>query len=187
MKENQLLLKANVKPLILWTLFLDYPVRKVSIGQSNVLSVVLYSSDEILLICIYNNPLFIRDFTILLFNAYLLSCKHHSLTVHIAISFEISQMNCICILSNMYFIFFHLDFLFLNFSLRYVASLEALKPLSDLLSVDDPKIIIVSLTAIDNILRIGEQIVKEAQNSIVNPYALQIEECFGEYIVTDAR
>ena len=65
-----------------------------------------------------------------------------------------------------YFIFFHLDFLFLNFSFRYVASLEALKPLSDLLSVDDPKIIIVSLTAIDNILRIGEQIVKEAQNSI---------------------
>lgn len=63
--------------------------------------------------------------------------------------------------------------------IRYVASLDALKPLSDLLSVDDPKIIIVSLTAIDNILRIGEQIVKEAQNSIVNPYALQIEECFG--------
>ena len=35
------------------------------------------------------------------------------------------------------------------------------------MSVDDPKIIIVSLTAIDNILRIGEQIVKEAAHQAI--------------------
>jgi len=49
-----------------------------------------------------------------------------------------------------------------------------------LLSIEDSKIIIVALSGIENILRVGEAIVKENNNSIVNPYALQVEECFGE-------
>ena len=61
-----------------------------------------------------------------------------------------------------------------------MASLEALQPLSNLLSVDDAKIIMVALTAIENILREGESIVRQSQNPIANPYAEQIEECFGK-------
>ena len=62
-----------------------------------------------------------------------------------------------------------------------MASLEALQPLSNLLSVDDAKIIMVALTAIDNILRQGEIIARQSHNTVANPYAEQIEECFGKY------
>jgi importin subunit alpha-1 len=41
----------------------------------------------------------------------------------------------------------------------------------------DPKIILVALSGIENILRAGEAIVKEYGGQ--NVYALQVEECFG--------
>jgi len=67
----------------------------------------------------------------------------------------------------------------INFSCRYIASQDTLRPLCDLLSVADAKIVEVALTGIENILRAGEEAVKESNGTVVNPYAMQIEECFG--------
>ncbi|XP_057306127.1 importin subunit alpha-7-like [Hydractinia symbiolongicarpus] len=61
--------------------------------------------------------------------------------------------------------------------IRYIASQDALRPLCDLLSVMDTKIVIVALNGIENILRVGEEIGKEINTA--NPYAVQVEECFG--------
>ena len=63
--------------------------------------------------------------------------------------------------------------------IRYIASQDALPALCDLLSVHDAKIVIVALTGIENILRIGNEIVKESGAGTHNPYAIQVEECFG--------
>lgn len=61
--------------------------------------------------------------------------------------------------------------------IRYIASQDALRPLCDLLSVQDTNIVLVALTAIGNILRVGEEVSKET--NVPNPYSLQVEECFG--------
>lgn len=42
----------------------------------------------------------------------------------------------------------------------------------------DTKIVIVALNGIENILRVGEEIGKEINTA--NPYAVQVEECFGK-------
>ena len=42
----------------------------------------------------------------------------------------------------------------------------------------DPKIILVALSGLENILRTGEAIVKEYGGQ--NVYAIQVEECFGK-------
>lgn len=48
-------------------------------------------------------------------------------------------------------------------------------PLCELLTVQDAKIIQVALNGLDNILKAGEQ-----HNIRPNPYAVAIEECYGE-------
>lgn len=68
---------------------------------------------------------------------------------------------------------------FHSFFIRYIASQDALRPLCDLLSVQDSKIVIVALSGIENILRAGEEIVRNTSGT-PNPYALQVEESFGE-------
>jgi len=62
--------------------------------------------------------------------------------------------------------------------IRYIASQDAIRPLCDLLSVMDTKIVIVALNGIENILRSGEELIKENPASH-NPYSIQVEECFG--------
>lgn len=52
-------------------------------------------------------------------------------------------------------------------------------PLCDLMTVMDAKIIQVALNGLENILRLGEQDAKAS--STVNPYAVLIEECYGEW------
>ena len=53
-------------------------------------------------------------------------------------------------------------------------------PLCDLLTVMDAKIVQVALNGLENILRLGDQ---DAKNTgTANPYAVMIEQCFGEYI-----
>ena len=53
-------------------------------------------------------------------------------------------------------------------------------PLCDLLTVLDVKIVQVALNGIQNILQLGEQ---EAKTTFgVNPYAVQVEECYGKLI-----
>ena len=46
----------------------------------------------------------------------------------------------------------------------------------DLLTVMDAKIVQVALSGLENILRFGEQ---ESKETGTNPYAVQIEECYG--------
>lgn len=62
--------------------------------------------------------------------------------------------------------------------ITYLVSQGCIKPLCDLLSVADNKIIEVTLDALENILKIG-QLHKESKSLPENEYAIFIEECGG--------
>ncbi|XP_023363535.1 importin subunit alpha-7 [Otolemur garnettii] len=62
--------------------------------------------------------------------------------------------------------------------IRYLVSLGCIKPLCDLLTVMDSKIVQVALNGLENILRLGEQEGKRS-GSGVNPYCGLIEEAYG--------
>jgi len=59
---------------------------------------------------------------------------------------------------------------------KYLVSQGCIPPMCDLLTVMDAKIVQVALSGLENILRFGEQ---EAKETGSNPYAVQIEECYG--------
>ena len=61
---------------------------------------------------------------------------------------------------------------------RYLVSLNSIKPMCDLLTVMDSKIVQVSLNGLENILRLGEQEAKQNGTGI-NPYCALIEEAYG--------
>ncbi|XP_012578632.1 PREDICTED: importin subunit alpha-6 isoform X3 [Condylura cristata] len=62
--------------------------------------------------------------------------------------------------------------------IRYLVALGCIKPLCDLLTVMDSKIVQVALNGLENILRLGEQ--ESKQNGLgVNPYCALIEEAYG--------
>jgi len=63
-----------------------------------------------------------------------------------------------------------------NDQIRYIVSQGAIPPLCDLLTVTDAKIVQVALSGLENILRFGET---DAKETGTNPYAVQIEECYG--------
>ena len=65
---------------------------------------------------------------------------------------------------------------------RYLVSLGTIKPMCDLLTVMDSKIVQVSLNGLENILRLGEQEAK--QNGKGNPYCACIEEAYGTHTHT---
>lgn len=60
--------------------------------------------------------------------------------------------------------------------IKYLVSQGCIPPLCDLLTVMDAKIVQVALSGLENILRFGDQDSKETG---VNPYAVQMEECYG--------
>lgn len=60
--------------------------------------------------------------------------------------------------------------------IKYLVQLGTIKPLCDLLTCQDVKVISVALEGLENILKIGESITPNGQ---VNPYAVQIEEADG--------
>uniref|UniRef100_A0A8C7CRS3 Importin subunit alpha n=1 Tax=Oncorhynchus kisutch TaxID=8019 RepID=A0A8C7CRS3_ONCKI len=62
--------------------------------------------------------------------------------------------------------------------IRYLVSLNTIKPMCDLLTVMDSKIVQVSLNGLENILRLGEQEAKQNGTGI-NPYCALIEEAYG--------
>ena len=64
---------------------------------------------------------------------------------------------------------------------RFIASQGCIKPLCDLLSVMDPKIVLVALNGLDNILKVGEKESKSIGSP--NKYALEVEECFGKSLM----
>ncbi|KAM6184552.1 importin subunit alpha-6 isoform 1-T1 [Rhynchocyon petersi] len=62
--------------------------------------------------------------------------------------------------------------------IRYLVALGCIKPLCDLLTVMDSKIVQVALNGLENILRLGEQ--ESKQNGMgLNPYCAVIEEAYG--------
>lgn len=61
---------------------------------------------------------------------------------------------------------------------RYLVELGCIKPLCDLLTVMDSKIVQVALNGLENILRLGEQESKRSGSGI-NPYCALIEEAYG--------
>uniref|UniRef100_A0A8C1KQJ5 Importin subunit alpha n=1 Tax=Cyprinus carpio TaxID=7962 RepID=A0A8C1KQJ5_CYPCA len=62
--------------------------------------------------------------------------------------------------------------------IRYLVNLGCIKPLCDLLTVMDSKIVQVALNGLENILRLGEQEAKQ-NGSGLNPYCSLIEEAYG--------
>uniref|UniRef100_A0A6I8NWN3 Importin subunit alpha n=2 Tax=Ornithorhynchus anatinus TaxID=9258 RepID=A0A6I8NWN3_ORNAN len=62
--------------------------------------------------------------------------------------------------------------------IRYLVALGCIKPLCDLLTVMDSKIVQVALNGLENILRLGEQESKQGGMGI-NPYCALIEEAYG--------
>lgn len=65
------------------------------------------------------------------------------------------------------------------YSFRYVIDQGAIPPLCELLSVTDTKIIQVAFNGLENILKLGAAEAKRTNGA--NPYAIMIEECFGNY------
>uniref|UniRef100_A0A8V0Z387 Importin subunit alpha n=1 Tax=Gallus gallus TaxID=9031 RepID=A0A8V0Z387_CHICK len=62
--------------------------------------------------------------------------------------------------------------------IRYLVNLGCIKPLCDLLTVMDSKIVQVALNGLENILRLGEQEANQSGTGI-NPYCSMIEEAYG--------
>ncbi|NWT76765.1 IMA7 protein, partial [Prunella himalayana] len=62
--------------------------------------------------------------------------------------------------------------------IRYLVNLGCIKPLCDLLTVMDSKIVLVALNGLENILRLGEQEANQSGTGI-NPYCSLIEEAYG--------
>jgi len=61
--------------------------------------------------------------------------------------------------------------------IRYLVSQGVIQPLCELFACDDPKIIMVAMEGIENILRIGKQ--EAAERGVDNKYAEWVEECGG--------
>jgi importin subunit alpha-1 len=59
---------------------------------------------------------------------------------------------------------------------------DCIQPLCDLLTVPDSKLIMVVMEALDNILAVGENFVKNHQENM-NPYTTMIEEAEGKKIM----
>jgi len=61
---------------------------------------------------------------------------------------------------------------------RYLVNGQCLKPLIDLLAISDNKLILIVLEALENILAVGDQLVKNRQEA-TNTFTLLIEEAEG--------
>ncbi|XP_064404328.1 uncharacterized protein LOC135349688 isoform X1 [Halichondria panicea] len=59
--------------------------------------------------------------------------------------------------------------------IRYLVDVGCVKPLCDLLTVQDPRMVMITLEGLENILKIGQQ---DAVKN-VNPFALMVEEAYG--------
>ncbi|XP_077335503.1 importin subunit alpha-5 [Lithobates pipiens] len=81
-------------------------------------------------------------------------------------------------LKGVYFPIFVQIFSSLLYLFRYLVDLGCIKPLCDLLTVMDSKIVQVALNGLENILRLGEQEAKRNGTGI-NPYCAFIEEAYG--------
>ncbi len=69
-----------------------------------------------------------------------------------------------------------------NLLLRHLVELGCIKPLCDLLTLMDSKIVQVALNGLENILRLGELEAKRGGG--INPYCAHIEEAYGMLVIT---
>ncbi|XP_043256443.1 importin subunit alpha-7 [Colletes gigas] len=60
--------------------------------------------------------------------------------------------------------------------MHYLVAQGCIQPLCNLLTVNDPKVVLVALNGLENILRVGNQ---DASSNGVNQFAVLVEECFG--------
>jgi len=60
--------------------------------------------------------------------------------------------------------------------IRYMVNEGLIEPLLDLLQTSEPRIVLVALEALDNLLRVGD---RDARESHVNEYASEIEKLHG--------
>jgi len=60
--------------------------------------------------------------------------------------------------------------------IRYMVDQNIIEPLCDLLATSDPRIILVALEGLENILKVGE---KDAKETGVNQFTARIEACHG--------
>lgn len=65
--------------------------------------------------------------------------------------------------------------------IAHVVECNVIQPLCDLLSIHDAKGVLVALTAIENILKAGEELSRQRGEN-ENSYALQVEKCGGKLI-----
>ena len=63
---------------------------------------------------------------------------------------------------------------------RYLVSQGVIKPLCELLTVMDSKIVQVALSGLENILRVGKQ--DAFQNDGINQFAVMVEEAYGKSV-----
>jgi hypothetical protein len=63
--------------------------------------------------------------------------------------------------------------------LKYLVDVGAVRPLCDLLSVQDVRIVTVALEGLENILKVGEQMKRIPGSSNVNPFAQLVEDADG--------
>jgi importin subunit alpha-2 len=69
--------------------------------------------------------------------------------------------------------------------IKYLVSVGCIKPLCDMLTVQDSRIVTITLEGLENILRVGQ---KDAPNNGgVNPYSLLIEEAYGLSKIEDLQ
>lgn len=64
--------------------------------------------------------------------------------------------------------------------IAHVVECNVIQPLCDLLSIHDAKGVLVALTAIENILKAGEELSRQ-KGVNENPFALQVEKCGGKF------
>ena len=65
---------------------------------------------------------------------------------------------------------------------RYLVSIGCIKPLCDLLTVQDTRIVLITLEGLENILKVGQ--LDLVKNGGMNPFAVLIEEAYGECSVS---
>ena len=59
---------------------------------------------------------------------------------------------------------------------RYLVNIGCIKPLCDMLTVQDPRVVLVTLEGLENILRVGKS---DAGNGKANSFAHLVEEAYG--------
>lgn len=82
----------------------------------------------------------------------------------------------------MFCLFFIIRFMHMFTFVRYLVKSGCIPPMCDLLAIHEPRIILVALSGLDNILRLGQQRIQDNIDG-VNPYAIMVEECQGDVLI----